>query len=78
MPRLHLPRSSYDFSVYDFPCAFLDMVCDRGLRPTFFVCVYNSYRHRTMSYSGFRRHSESEPYRDRREIVWKYYDIRTL
>ena len=30
-PRLHLPRSSYDFSICDFPYDFLDIVGDRGL-----------------------------------------------
>ena len=33
-PRLHLPRSSYDFSVCDFLYDFLDIVGDRGLRRT--------------------------------------------
>ena len=31
-PRLHLPRSSYDFSVYDFLYDFLEIVGDCGLR----------------------------------------------
>ena len=31
-PRLHLPRSSYDFSVCDFLYDFVDIVEDRGLR----------------------------------------------
>ena len=35
------------------------------------VCVYNSYGHLTISCSGFRRGSESEPYGDRREIIRK-------
>ena len=30
--RLHLPRSSYDFLVCDFPYDFLDIAGDRGLR----------------------------------------------
>ena len=29
-PRLHLPRSSYNFSVCDFPYDFLDIAGDRG------------------------------------------------
>ena len=31
-PRLHLPRSSYDFSVCEFLYDFLDIVGDRGQR----------------------------------------------
>ena len=42
------------------------------------VCVYNSYTHRSISCSGFRRRCESEPYEDRREIVRKSKGIRTL
>ena len=34
------------------------------------VCVYNSYGHRTVSCSGFRRHCETKPNEDRMEIVW--------
>ena len=33
------------------------------------VFVYNSYGHRTTSYFGFRRRSESKQYGDSREIV---------
>ena len=39
-PRLHLPRSSYDFSVCDFLYDFVDIVGD--------FCVYNSYGHRAI------------------------------
>ena len=58
---LHVPRSSYDFSVCDFPYDILDIVGDNGLR--------HSCGHRAISCSGFLRFSESEPYGDRREIV---------
>ena len=43
----------------------------RGVSVGYDVCVYNSYGHRAISCSGFRRRSESEPYGDRREIVRK-------
>ena len=66
MPRLHFPRSSYDFSDCDFPYDFLDIIVDHGLATTH---VYSSYGHRTISCSGFRRRSELEPYGDRIEIV---------
>ena len=56
MPRLHLHRSSYDFSVCDF-LTILDIGSD--------VCVNNS----TISCSGFRQCFESEPYGYRMEIV---------
>ena len=37
--------------------------------------VYNSYRHRMISCSGFLRCSESELYGDRREIVGSLHTL---
>ena len=39
------------------------------------VDVYNSCGHRTISCSGFLQCSESEPYGDRREIVWSPHTL---
>ena len=46
---------------------FLDIVGDRGLRR---MCL-QLIGYRTISRSGFRQRSESEPYGDHREIVRK-------
>ena len=43
IPRLHLPRSSYDFSVCDFPYDSLDIVGDRGLRRLCLQFIWASY-----------------------------------
>ena len=61
-PRLHLPRSSYDFSVCDFLYDFLDIVGDRGLRRMclqfirascdFLICQFCDL---TFSYKNARR-----------------------
>ena len=48
MPRLHLPRSSYDLFVYDFPYDFFGIV-------SYDVCVYIAriaYDHLTISFGG--------------------------
>ena len=42
MPRLHLPRSSYDLFVYDFLYDFFGI-------EGYDVCVYISYDHLTIS-----------------------------
>ena len=45
MPRLHLPRSSYDLFVYDFPYDFLAS----WAAISYDVCVYIAYDHLTIS-----------------------------
>ena len=67
MARLHLSRSSYDFSVCDFTYDFKASKVTLGNS----VYVYSSHGRRTISCSVFRRRSESEPYEDRREIIRK-------
>ena len=42
-PRLHLPRSSYDLSVCDFPYDLLDIVGDRVLRRRCLQFIRTSY-----------------------------------
>ena len=69
-PRLHLPRSSYDFSVCDFLYDFLDIVGDRGLRRMclhmFFLICHLS----TFSYKNARRSCGS---RMSPQIVRRYH-----
>ena len=43
MPRLHLPRSSYDLSVCDFLYDIVDIVGDRGLRRVYLPFIWASY-----------------------------------
>ena len=40
MPRLHFPRSSYDFSGCDFPYYFLDIIVNHGLATTKVFAVH--------------------------------------
>ena len=47
LPRLHLPRSSYDLFVYDFPYDFFSIVDGYKLRR---MCVYIAYDHLTISF----------------------------
>ena len=63
MPLLHLPRSSYGFSVCDIPYDFVDIVNVRGLRRLFFF--FNLYGHRTISCSAFCRRSDTKTQGDR-------------
>ena len=45
MPRLHLPRSSYDLFVYDFPYDFFSALY---AAISYDVCVYIAYNHLTI------------------------------
>ena len=42
-PMLHLPRSSYDFSVFGFPYDFLEIVGESGLRRMCLQFIRASY-----------------------------------
>ena len=68
--RLHLPRSLYEFSVSDFPYVF------RHRRWSWATThVYNSYGHRTISYSGFLRCSVRRVSAD---LKLKSYGVRAM
>ena len=43
IPRLHLPRSSYDLFVYDFPYNFFDIVGGYKLRRMCLHCLRSPY-----------------------------------
>ena len=46
MPRLHLPRSSYDLFIYDILYDFLASQA----AISYYVCVYIAYDHLTISF----------------------------
>ena len=62
MPRLHLPRSSYDLFVYDFLYDFLGIVGGYKLRRMCLHCLRSPY-------DFFRRQTRTIPYRDLADIV---------
>ena len=62
MPRLHLPRSSYDLYVYDFLYDFFSIVGDNKLRR---MCLHCS----RSPYDFFRRQTRTKPYIDLVDIV---------
>ena len=62
MPRLHLPRSSYDFFVYDFLYDFFGIVGGYKLRRMCLHCLRSPY-------NFFRRQTRKKLYRDLADIV---------
>ena len=62
MPRLHLPRSSYDLFVYDFPYDVFGIVGGYKLRRICLHCLRSSC-------DFFRRQTRTKPYRDHADIV---------
>ena len=57
MPRLHLPRSSYDLFVYDF-------LYDFSAAISYDVCVYIAYDHFTISFGAKVEQNFTETLRD--------------
>ena len=57
MPRLHLPRTSYDLFVYDFLYHFFGIVGGYKLRRVCLHCLRSPY-------DFFRRQTRTKPYRD--------------
>ena len=69
MPRLHLPRSSYDLFVYDFPFDFFGIVGGYKLRR---ICVYIAYDHLTIFSGGKLGQNLTETLRisyDNRKVI---------
>ena len=62
MPWLHLPRSSYDLFVYDFPSDFFGIVGGFKLRR---MCLH----YLRSPYDLVRRQTRTKPYRDLADIV---------
>ena len=62
MPQLHLPRSSYELFVYDFPYNFLGIVGGYKLRRMCLHCLRPPC-------DFFRRQTRTKPYRDLADIV---------
>ena len=62
MPRLHLPRSSYDLSFYDFLHDFFGVEGGYKLRRMCLHCLRSPY-------DFFRRLTRTKPYRDLADIV---------
>ena len=71
MPRLHLPRSSYDFFVYDFLYDFFGVVGGCKLRR---MCLHFL----RSPYDFFRRLTRTKPYRDLADIVRQPQGYRTI
>ena len=71
MPRLHLPRSSYDLFVYDFLCDFFGIVGGYKLRRMCLNCLRSPY-------DFFRRQTRTKPYRDLADIVRQPQGYRTI
>ena len=67
MPRLHLPRSSYDFSVCELPNDFLDIVGDPDLRR---MCLTQTGIVRFLALAFVESFSQN-----RMEIVEKSYEF---
>ena len=61
MPRLHLPRPSYDLFVYDIPYDLFGIVGGNN----YDVCVYIANDHPAI----FWRQTMTKPYRDLADIV---------
>ena len=62
MPQLHLPRSSYDLFVYDFPYDFFGIVGGYKLRRMCLHCLRSPC-------DFFRWQTRTKPYRDLADIV---------
>ena len=62
MPRLHLPRPSYDLFLYDFLYDFFDIVGRYKLRRMCLHCLRSPY-------DFFRRQTRTKTYRDLADIV---------
>ena len=62
MPRLHLPRSSYDLFIYDFPYDFFGIVGGYKLRRMCLHCLQSPC-------DFFRRQTMTKTYRDLADIV---------
>ena len=71
MPRLHLPLSSYDLFVYDFPYDFFGIVGGYKLRHMCLHCLRSPY-------DFFRRQTRTKPYRDLADIVRQSQGNRTI
>ena len=71
MPRLHLLRSSYDLSVYDFPYDFFSIVGCYKLRRMCLHCLRSPH-------DFFRRQTRTKPYRDLAYIVQQPQGYRTI
>ena len=71
MPRLHLPRSSYDLFVYDFLYDFFGIVGGYKLRRMCLHCLRSPY-----DFSW--RQTRTELYRDLADIVGQPQGYRTI
>ena len=71
MPRLHLPRLSYDLFVYYFPCDFFGIVGGYKLRRMCLHCLRSPY-------DFFRWQTRTKPYRDLADIVRQPQGYRTI
>ena len=71
MPRLHLPRSSYDLFVYDFLCDFFGIVGGYKLRRMCLHCLRSPY-------DSFWRQTRTKAYRDFADIVRQPQGYRTI
>ena len=71
MPRLHLPRSSNDLFVYDFPYDFFGIVGGCKLRRMCLHCLRSPY-------DFFRRQTRTKPYRYLADIVRQPHGYRTI
>ena len=71
MPRLHLPRSSYDLFVYDFPCDCIGIVGGFKLQRKCFHCLRSPC-------DFFRRQTRTKPHGDHADIVRQQQCYRTV
>ena len=71
MPRLHLPRSSYDLFLYNFLYDFFGTVGRYKLRCMRLHCLRSPY-------DFFRRQTRTKPYRDLADIVRQPQGYRTI
>ena len=71
MPRLHLPRSSYDLFVYDFFYDFFGIVGGYKLRRMYLHCLRSPY-------DFFWRQTRTTLYRDLADIVRQPQGYRTI
>ena len=70
MPRLHLPRSSYDLFVFDFLYDFFGIVGGYKLRRMCLHCLQSPH-------DFFRQETRTKPYRDLADIVRQPQGYRT-
>ena len=73
MPRLHLPRSSYDLFIYDFLYDFFGIVGGYKLHVRR-MCLQLL----RSPYDFFRRQTRTKPYRDLADIVRQPQGYRTI